>query len=353
MKDLTNPVINMKHVAEQAQVSVATVSNVINETGRVSKNTILRVKSVIEDLGYTPSMAARHLKTNQSQLIGVVVPTINDGKLQDNPFYWSLVAGIEEGVRDTKFQVMLVGVDENESQFSFVMERKMDGLIIVGANEGSNLMKAFVDIQVPCVFMDSYLSSTKVNQIGIDDRIGAYQATKHLIDLGHTSIAVLTGEVPYEKINRYGVLHERIQGYQMALAEHGIPFKEDLLLNDHTNLEGGRQAAKKVTRLDVTAVFSFSDVAAMGLLKGLDEQGLHVPDDLSVIGFDDLFMSAYTKPPLTTVKQDIVAKGQTAVMQILEKIESKRDVPYRKVVLPTELVIRQSTAKPRGLTNKE
>ncbi|ADU32033.1 LacI family DNA-binding transcriptional regulator [Evansella cellulosilytica] len=346
MGNFMKETINIKDVAERANVSIATVSNVINGKGRVSTNTISKVKKVIEELNYSPSMSARNLKTKKSHLIGVIVPTSMPGRLQDNPFYWDLVTGIEEGARDKQFHVILMGVaDGDEKGLSIVKERQLDGLIVVGGYEGSLTVEQIRKLNVPSVFMDSYISDPDLYQVCIDDKLGAYQATKHLIDLGHENIAILLGDIPYEESHRYGVLHERILGYKEALDEKGIAFDSQLIISLPTSMEGGYKAAKEIAkRKEITAVFSFSDVSAMGLLRGFDEMGINVPTDISVVGFDDLFLSEYTSPPLTTVHQDIVAKGQTAIMHLLDQIENKRMINYRKVVLPIEMKVRKTTS---------
>lgn len=345
MVDQIKESISIKHVAERANVSIATVSNVINGKGRVSNNTRLKVKKVIEELNYSPSMSARNLKTKKSHLIGVIVPTTRPGRLQDNPFYWDLVSGIEEGARDKEFHVILMGVaDGDEKDLSIVKERQLDGLIVVGGYEGSLTVEQIRKLNVPCVFMDSYISDNELYQVCIDDKLGAYQATKHLLDLGHEKIAVLIGDIPLNMVPKYGVLNERLLGYKEALFEKGIPFDEKLIIQYPTSMEGGYRAAKELAkRKEITSVFSFSDVSAMGLLRGFDESGIKVPDDMSVVGFDDLFLAEFTSPPLTTVHQDIVAKGQTAIMHLMDQIENKRVINYRKVVLPIELKVRNTT----------
>lgn len=340
---------NIKDVAEKAGVSIATVSNVVNEKGRVSEKTIVKVKKVIEELRYSPSMSARNLKTKKSHLIGVIVPISRPGRLQDNPFYWDLVSGIEEGARGKEFHVILVGVTEGqEKDLAIVKERELDGLVVVGGYEGSPTVDYIKQLNVPCVFIDSYINDTdeELYQVCIDDKVGAYQATKHLLELGHEKIAVLLGDVPLNLIQRYGVLHERLLGYKEALAEEGISFDPNLIIQYPTSMEGGYKASRELAkRKEITAVFSLSDVGAMGLLRGFTEAGLKVPTDISVVGYDDLFISEYTSPPLTTIHQDIVAKGQAAIMLLLEQIEQQQIIDTRKVVLPVQMRIRQTTSQ--------
>lgn len=339
--------ISINDVAKEANVSIATVSNVLNGKGRVSGITERRVRKVIEELGYAPNLLARNLKTNQSGLIGLVVPTVKPGRLKDNPFYWDLLAGVEEAARERDFHIILAGIEESEETFSFVRERQLDGLIVVGAGEGSTAIERVQALDVPVVFVDNYIRNPKLYQVCLDDRLGGLLATKHLIEMGHTRIAVLIGDIQMERIQHYGVLQERWSGYRMALEESGIAYDPSLMIQYPTSVEGGYRAAEWLNQHDdVTAIFSFSDISAMGILKGLKESGRKVPGEVSVIGFDDLFMSGYTHPPLTTVSQNIQVKGMAAVSLLYNQMDRVSEFS-RKVVLPVELMIRETTGKAR------
>lgn len=333
-----NHKVSIKDIAKIANVSIATVSNVINGTGRVSSETASKVNKVIRELQFVPSASARSLKDKNSHLIAVVVPFIEKGILQDNPFYWELVRGVENGARFHEVQVILLGIDEHED-FSFVKGRHLDGLIVVGVYEDSAAYAKILSLGVPCVFLDSYLSDPKLYQVDLDDEAGGYLGTKHLIGLGHRAIAVLTG-----KMEQGGVNDHRYQGYLRALQESGIPSLPELIFEVDSSAQGGYQAAQRISgcRERISAVFAFSDISAMGLIRGLYDIGLRVPDDISVVGFDDIFYTQHMIPSLTTIRQDIVSKGQTAVNMLLDQIngtESQR----RKVTVPVSLVVRQST----------
>ncbi|HEX7057125.1 MAG TPA: LacI family DNA-binding transcriptional regulator [Bacilli bacterium] len=340
--------INISDVAERAGVSIATVSNVINDKGRVSEKTKLKVKKIIEQLGYAPNLPARHLKTRRTHLIGLVVPTMKPGRLQDNPFYWDLLAGVEEVARDHNFHIILTGIDERTETFSFVRERMLDGLIMIGVNERSKALKRVMNLRIPTVYIDSYLQDPALYQVCIDDRRGGYLATKYLISQGHTRIALLIGDIDMKQISYYGVLHARWLGYRDALDEAGLKYDPELMIKLPTSMEGGFRAASRLVAMEkVTAVFSFSDISAMGLVKGLKEAGKKVPDDYSVIGFDNLFVSGFTLPALSTVSQNILEKGQLSIKLLLDQIE-KRPIISRKVVMPVELVIRETTGLARN-----
>jgi len=329
--------VTIKDVARSAGVSIATVSNVLNGTGRVSADTVRTVRRAILELKFSPSQAARNLKDKKSRLIAVIVPLLHKGFLHDNPFYWQLVGGIEEGARAHRLHIMLVGADPEES-YSFVKERHLDGLIVIGAFEGSEALERIVQWGVPSVFVDSYLADPNVCQILSDDEKGGYLGTNHLIDLGHRNIALLTGE-----IEPNGVHEARFLGYRRALKEAGIGYRPAWAVEEPPTMEGGARSVPRILALQgVSAVFATSDVAAMGLLSGLSERGLSVPRDLSVAGFDDLPYSRFTTPPLTTVAQDIGLKGMEAV-RLLQAHMDNKEPPYRKKLIPVELKARQST----------
>lgn len=333
--------VTIKDVAKLAQVSIATVSNVINGTGRVSPETQRKVEQAIGQLDFAPSASARNLKDKKSSLIAVVVPLLEKGRLQDNPFYWHLVRGIEESARGVKLHVILVGIGPDET-FSFVREQHLDGLIFVGAFARTELVESMLRLGVPCVFMDSLVDDPSFYQVALDDELGGYIGTKHLLSLGHERIALLTGV-----LLEGGVNHCRWQGYRRALEEAGVPYRPELVYEEPTSSLGGYRAASRIGAKTggITAVFALSDMAAIGLVKGLHDLGIVVPRDISVVGFDDDERARYCIPALTTVRQDIVEKGRTAVRLLTAQLE-REPLAERRVTLGVELVPRQSTAPP-------
>lgn len=333
-----NNKITIKDIAQIASVSIATVSNVMNGTGRVSATTSAKVNKVIQEMNFAPSASARNLKDKKSHLIAVVVPLLEKGMIQDNPFYWELVRGVEKGARNYQVQIMLLGIDETEN-FSFVQTRHLDGLIVVGVFEHSSTYEQISNLGVPCVFLDSYLSDPELHQVCLADEAGGYLGTKHLLGLGHQNIAILTG-----KLQEGGVNYFRYQGYLRALREHGIPSNDKLVFEESSSIQGGYQAAQKVSSYTdgISAIFAFSDVSAMGLIRGLYDMGWIVPRDISVVGFDDIFYTQYMIPSLTTISQDVAHKGKVAVTMLLDQIDG---VPCTEkyITVPVSLVVRQST----------
>ena len=334
--------ITIKDVARIAGTSVATVSNVMNGAGRVSEATKKKINAIIEELEFAPSTAARNLRDKRSSLIAVVVPYMETGKLMDNPFYWQLVTGIEEGARSKRLHIILVGVETDET-FSFIRERQIDGLIVIGAVKASPILKRIQKLKVPVVFVDSYLQDDQLPHISLDDELGGYIGTKHLLALGHRDIMLLSG-----KLGEQGVHYYRWLGYCRALTESGIELREELVLQEPVSALSGYRIASAIvahaTTTNISAVFCLSDVTAIGLLKGLYDLGISVPQQISVMGFDNSDQASYTIPALTTVHQNIAQKGEQAIKQLIALMDGEA-VEQRQIVLGVELVVRQSATR--------
>lgn len=331
--------VNIKDVAEKAGVSIATVSNVVNQKGRVSEKMAQHIQSIIKEMGYSPNISARGLKQQQSYLIGMIVPFQNEeGNLQDNPFYWNLVSGIELGARHEKFHVILSGINEDqENTLDFVNDRHIDGLVVVGANRHSSLIQKINELNKPCVYIDSYLDDKEKYEVHLNDEQGAFDGTEYLLKRGHRNIAVVSGS-----LTEGGVTEARLKGHKSALEKKGLTFAGNHHIEVPVSIEGGLQAAAGLQNMnDISAVFCFSDVTAFGLMKGLNDAGISIPDEVSVMGFDDLYFSKFLLPPLTTISQDIRLKGKTAAQLLIGQIHHRHDIK-KKNVLPTAVIERES-----------
>ena len=334
--------VTIKYIAEKANVSIATVSNVINDKGRVSEKTAERVRSVIQQYRYQGNLAAKNLRTNKSYLFGVVVSvTQPERKLKDNPFYWELISGIESEASGYEFSIVLKGIDSAEELLAFINQRNLDGVIIVGAEENSSLVKVAEESNIPAVYIDSYLEDVSLYQVRIDDKQGGAAAAKHLLELGHRKVALLSGKLTYNSVN-----HFRWEGCKEELSAFDS-YDESLLIETDTSAEGGYAAADDMIEKfpEITAVICFSDITALGLYKRLNEKGYEIPKDLSITGFDGVYFTNYMIPKLTTVKQDVGKKGVTAVNLLFEQIKSNSwPVENRRISLPVYLVEGESTA---------
>ncbi len=336
--------ITIKDIARKANVSIATVSNVLNNKGRVSTKTANKIKQIIEQDGYTPNLSARSLKNKNSHLLSVIVPYLHKGEFQDKPYFWQVITGIESGARNENFHVMLTGISDDEN-LSFIEERHLDGIIVIGIDKNSNLLEKIINLNKPCVFMDSYLDDEKLYQVHSNDRLGGYLGTKHLISLGYNKIILISGITGKIK-KQSGVDYQRYLGYRQALAEARIPYSDQLVFEEGQTMVNGYYSAQKILGCldDNTAIFVLSDIGAMGLIRGLNELGVTVPTDISVMGYDDIFYTNYMVPSLTTIKQDIFNKGQKAIDLLLAQIKGN-SLEERKISLPVELRIRESTIK--------
>ncbi len=334
--------ITIKDIAKRADVSIATVSNVLNNKGRVSEETASKVKKIIEEYDYTPNLSARSLKNKNSHLISVIVPYLHKGEFEDNPYFWQLISGVESGARNEKFHVMLTGISDNEN-LSFIRERNLDGIIIIGIDEKSSLFHKIRGLSKPCVFMDSYLGDKELYQVYSNDKMGGYLGTKHLISLGYNRIILISG-IKGKIKEESGVDYQRWLGYRQALAEQNIPYNDKLVFEEGETMMKGYYAAQEVLDYlnDDTAIFILSDIGAMGLIRGLNELGVSVPGDVPVMGYDDIFYTNYMIPTLTTIRQDIFNKGKSAVNLLLAQIRGD-ELEKRKVSLPVELKVREST----------
>ncbi|ABC33530.1 Transcriptional regulator [Hahella chejuensis KCTC 2396] len=322
-------------VAKRAGVSVSTVSRILNGTARVSDDKRRSVERAIEDLNFKPNVLAQSLKSGQSMTIGVITQAV------ESPFFNELLKGIEEGLQGSGYaSLMASGHWNSQSEIErirLLIARRVDGIILLTGNLNNEQILDLAT-QTPIVAVGHNAHSENAASIFIDSRMGGYLATKHLISLGHRRIAHIQG--PQEQNDASNRLH----GYKMALEEAGIAFDEDLLAQGDFIEPGGLMAMNRLLDKGVSfsAVFCANDQTAYGARLALYRRGLRVPEDMSLIGFDDLPMSSYTTPPLTTIRQPVYEVGQTAAKRLLRLI---RGEGAESVNLNVELVIRESTRR--------
>jgi len=329
----------LKDIAKAVGVSCTTVSNVIHgKPGRVSAETIVKINKAIEDLGYVPNMSARSLVSNSSKVIGVInhLVTNNNGNFMEDPFHSVFIGAIESTLRENGYYLMLRTVETSQDLNFFLRNWNVDGLILTGIYE-DDFYDILTRLNIPVVLIDSYVSNPKICNVGLEDFNGGYIATKYLIEHGHTSIAFAS---PFIRYN--GVVSERLNGYKKALSEANIEFNDELVfeqeLDTPTTIALGKALAK---RNDFTAVFATADILAAGIITGLKQAGKRVPEDISIIGFDDINLCNLVSPPLTTIHQDAPSKGKLAVNYMIDKLE-KRPIAKRQTILPVTLVERDS-----------
>ncbi|WP_418667736.1 LacI family DNA-binding transcriptional regulator [Allofournierella sp.] len=332
----------LKDVAAKARVSPATVSYVLNGKRTISRQTKERVRQAIEELGYVPDLSARSLSSRDSKLIGVVVPQTEPGSklMLQNNFYSEIVGSIEYHARQHGYHVIISATDVSESYLTLAKERNLDGIIVIGMypDEFYQQMKK---TQIPIVLIDSYCNDHYYHSVRIDDAYGSYLATRHVLEYGHKRIAFFCG-----LIKENGVIKKRLTGYRQALEERGIAYDPALVFEGKIDYESGVQLARQLARsaTEATAVVATADILAVGAMKGFYDEGLHVPDDISIIGFDDLELAQYMTPGLSTIKQEIPLKGERAVELLLDSINDET-LTKHELVLPVSLITRGSVKR--------
>jgi LacI family transcriptional regulator len=331
--------VTLKDIAKEANVSVTTVSNVIHGNHkRVAQETVEKIKMIIEETNYVPNMTARSLVNKLSKIIGVINHVVPEksGNFISDPFHSVVIEGIEEELREKGYYLMVRTVYSEDELFSLLRNWNIDGLILIGLFQ-DEFFEKLMNAGVPFVLIDSYIDNHKVLNIGLADCNGGYMATKYLIDKGHRNIVFASPIIKYN-----GVVEERFKGYKLALKEANITFeKKNVYQQEITITEGIELGHKLANRTDVSAIFATADILAAGIISGLNEQGKRVPDDFSVIGFDDLYISSLTAPRLTTIHQDTQKKGKVAAESLIKVIEGD-PIKNKNIIMPVTLVERHS-----------
>lgn len=334
-----------EEVARLAGVSRATVSRALNGSSRVSQEARARVHAAIATLGYEPDVVAQSLVRQRSRMIGVSIfsentelPIAQFGQTSQY-FYLSVIESIEREAIAQGYDLLLPSHPRGRSAEYYVRSlqtRRVAGCIMFHATSAH--FQALLHSSIPTIFIDRMGQGSYATYVKSDNIDGARQATEYLLSLGHTRIAFFTGP----STDLAGL--ERLLGCQQALAQAGITPDASLILQSGWNVDEAYISAKTLLaeRRDFTAIVAGSDFMAIGILRALTEQGIRVPDDVSLIGFDDIDFCQYTSPPLTTVRQDRVAMGQGAVQKLLAMIEGTGDPS--PLVVPTQLIARKSTA---------
>ncbi|MBP5184980.1 MAG: LacI family DNA-binding transcriptional regulator, partial [Lachnospiraceae bacterium] len=315
--------MNLKDIAERAGVSTATVSNVINGNYRkVSPETRARIEKIIEETNYRPSVIARSLAGTQNRMVGLVVPYISPNEeFTLSPYYTYIVSALERYVRNHDYYLLLRCVPDVHSILPFLSAWNVDGAIFVGVlgDDVAEIKKGF---NAPAVFIDTYTDEKVVN-VGIDDYRGGYLAARYLIGKGHKRIAFASPDPAYG-----GVIGERFKGFSDACKEADIEFsKADYFRTDtlYANAVAvGQDVA--LSQKGYTAVAAMADIVAIGIMEGIRQCGFRIPEDISVIGFDNIAEGGFTMPKLTTVGQDMKKKAELEGKYLLEMIENRDEI---------------------------
>ena len=330
------PISTIKEVAEKAGVSVSTVSHVINGTRFVSDDLKNKVLSVMECLDYQPNRIARSLRKKQTNSLGLIVADIT------NPFYSEIAWSIEYLSYIQKYSVMLCNSDGDPEKEQFYLNQlsqwQVDGIILVSSMIFPTRMISVGDGNLPIILIDHDCPGYDFDTVLIDDFYAGKLATEHLIRLGHKRIACITGSK--ETIPSY----KRVYGYKASLEANGLEYDPALVLRGDFNIISGVNCTNRLLEMEnrPTAIFACNDLMAMGVMQSAYTHGLKIPDDLSVVGLDDIYWSKYTVPPLTTIKLPVHQLAEEAVKNLLSRIENP-DKASRTVMMEVHLENRAST----------
>lgn len=325
----------IKHVAREAGVSVATVSRVMNNSPNVTDKTRHRVLDIASRLGYAPHGAARSLITRKTNTLGVLLPDLY------GEFFSEVIRGIDQAARAHGYHIVVSGFHADRGTIEAVlrgMRGRVDGLILMVPDIRVEALPALAD-RFPLVLLNGAGANGRYDSINVANYQGAYAMTQHLLARGHRRIAVIRGS------DRNYDAAERLRGYHAALTDAGLTPEPALeVMGDFTE-ESGHHAVRELLRHrpPPTAIFAFNDAMAIGALSALRDAGLTVPQQMAVVGFDDIPMGRYLEPPLTSVHVDLNALGELATTRLLAALQHPGRTEPRREVLPTTLVVRQSS----------
>lgn len=332
-------------VAREAGVSVGTVSRFISGNGYVGKVSKTRIQTAIAELNYSPSSVARSLKIKRTRLLGVVVSDLM------NPFVPEVARGIQDRADEAGYCAVIYSTDNHGQRevraLNILKDRQVDGFIVMAqeSEEGNKTILNLHSQGVPVVLIGRNIVPSVIDRVTTDTYLGAIAAVRHLAGLGHSRIAYFGGD------SSKFIAAGRRQGYLSGLTQAGLRQDKALIIETDLTREGGVSAMRELLQLSnpATALFAVNDTVALGAIQEAHRQGLNIPGDFSVVGFDDIALAAYAQPALTTVAQPKLAMGRLAVDLLLSRIEQKTHGAPQEVRLPCELVVRDSTVAPKKL----
>lgn len=336
-------IVGIKDVAREAGVSVGTVSNVINQPDRVSPSTLEHVRRVIDRLGYVRSESARQLRAGRSRIMALLVLDMG------NPFFVDIARGAERTARAAGLGVMVCNSDQNPADeadyLSLFAEQRVRGVLVTPADAGGGNLRDFRRHGIPYVLVDRVGGDAGGCSVSVDDVVGGSLAIRHLVATGHRTFAYVSGPAHLQQVR------DRREGALLALAEAGLPataLRE--LPAERLDVASGRDAGSRLLGLAdrPTAVFCANDLLALGVLQALYAAGVRVPEDMAIVGYDDIEFAAAATVPLTSVRQPALTLGARAAELLLEETgEAAADHRHQQVVLQPELVVRRSTLTTR------
>jgi LacI family transcriptional regulator, galactose operon repressor len=331
-------VATISEVARRAGVSAATVSRVLNGRTDVSRDLAARVHTAVEELGYRPNGVARNLRRQATKVWGLIISDIG------NPFFTSVVRGVEDAAHEAGYSLVLCNsdddLDKEQRYIDIALAEQLAGVIISPASEPSTDVSALVDRGIPVVAVDRRVGRLDVDTVLVDNVSGARLATQHLMDSGCRRIACITGPT------RTTTAAERLQGFRQAHEAAGREVGEDLVVLENFKADGGYDGAQRLLGISAPpdGLFVANNLMTVGALEALMDAGVQIPDDMLLVGFDDIPWARLTRPRLTTVNQPMYDMGREAGRLLAARIGRDTSLP-RTVVLPPDLQVRESSRR--------
>ena len=333
--------VTIKDIAKLSGVSTATVSKIINgKDNDISRPTIEKVSKIIKELNYSPNTIARSMITKKTKTVGLVIPDVR------NPFFTDLTRGAEDVANERGYSIFFCNTDDDLNKeikyINNLIEKQVDGIALAGAAFRDKALEEKVNIKIPIVSLDRNVYFKGIEgKIEVDNFLGAYDAVSYLIKLGHKKIMFLSGQLNVK------LSIDRLEGYKKALEDNNIDYNEKLVIVGRYSSDFGYGIMKNTTiDRDVTAIFCGNDLIAIGAIKALKEKNISIPQDISIVGFDDINIASLVAPSLTTVRQPSYEIGHLAMEKLIDILEGKENLS-NKVEIKLELIVRESTCKRR------
>lgn len=327
--------ITIEDVARAAGVSRQTVSRAMNDKGEISPETKERVMRAVQQLGYRPNRLAQGMVTRRTYTVGLVLGNII------NPFFPEVTRGVQDVAQANGYNVFLCNTDDRGDielqELRSLAAQGVDGIILFSHHASDEELRSFADDYRPIVLINRVFSHPHISLLIVDNYRGAQLAAEYLIKHHHTHLGMITDDSSGYLTSR------RVSGFKQTILEHELPFSENQIVPAKSNLEGGYQATHRL--LDqhpaTTAIFAFNDLMAVGAIRSCLERGLRVPEDIAIIGFDDIQFASMTNPSLTTIRVDKYALGQKAMLRVIEMIEDP-ETNFPRLDMKPELIVRES-----------
>jgi len=337
--------VTIKDVAKLANVAPSTVSRVIANSPRISEKTKQKVREAMEQLSYHPNFIARSLASQSTQTIGLVMPSATDVVFQ-NPFFPTVLRGLSEGAHEKQYGLYMTTGKTDEEIYDGVVQMvqggRVDGVVLLYSKVEDKILTYLQSQDIPFVVIGKpFKNVEEITHVDNDNFRATKEVTEYLIGLGHDHIAFVGGNL------NFVVTVERLLGYEKALRDHHIPLNNDYIVHEQFLREGGQEAVRELLSLSTppTALVVADDLMALGVLNTLDEMGIVVPEDISIVSFNNVLLSEMSRPPLTSVDINIFDLGYEAAKSLIQMIKNPKE-PIKRIIIPYELIKRHTCSQP-------